>query len=483
MDDKAFKSLIRYPYWAPPAISGHRSERDRRDVPAGNNAPRKREWPTDGQSSTVPPLRFFNGHPGPSLTPSILEGIPTHHAPLTQAEKTSLWNYIHFAPTGSYGTTGSGPFCAFRDIAFPSCQIYPQAHQWMLIAAEKSAAIRNGIPEPQSLLRRKAESYKAIGRLLKDESTRYTDETLVLIIAAIVLESRFRDVEVTRMHMRGLQTLIQQRGGLAALFHSSAVMYHPILFLGHLTHVPLAILRQEELDMCKTSFIKSLVDMKTWNRRLCTLVGREMGANCQVLDPVDITILQTQPTTSLQLYIETRRRTFTSLVVKPYISLPPIAEVETYFNRTSRFTILYLLNLILWNYSRSYTTPSTKHSVSAPFLEAAHFLTIFSHYALNSGETNPVTGSSSIRPGTMVWVIAKTWVDTDPVHSLSAQRREEELCLAEMGMNAIKVFGNLEEEKLREVMEVLSGWLLETFDGCSASDTGPGKTGDFGFLL
>ena len=102
----------------------------------------------------------------------------------------------------------------------------------MLIAAERHAAIRNGLPEPQSLLRRKAEAYKAIGKLLKDETARYTDETLVVIIGAIVIESRFLDVEVTRMHMRGLETLIKQRGGLASLFHSSAVMYHPMFFLG-----------------------------------------------------------------------------------------------------------------------------------------------------------------------------------------------------------------------------------------------------------
>jgi hypothetical protein len=410
-----------------------------------------------------------------ALSPTILDTIST---PLTHIEKTTLWNYFHFVPTAAYGTTGAGPFCAFRDISLPSCQRYPQALSWMLIAAERHHAIRTKLREQSpSMLQRKAAAYKAIGKLL--EESRYTDEALVVIIGAIVIESRFLDIEVTRMHMKGLETLIQHRGGLPSLFQSSAFMGHPLFYLGYLTSVPLAVGGgKEAADEQKERFLEALAELRVWNRQLRRLMATHRRK------PDD---------DGLTEYLDVRYRVLGSPALRHYLApsiQAPHSPPETYHARTSRFMSAYLLNLILWQYnyhlpaisnppfraithdyalpaahpshSQSHSYPHShphQHHQTPSFHAATSFLhTLF--YSLSASGVLSPKGTPSIRLEILPWIIAKAWVDSDPFFAASQRGGEEELFLTETGVRAVKLWGGLGEEGRRKLFGEVGAWIL-----------------------
>lgn len=399
--------------------------------------------------------------PDSSIAPTILDSIPTTEKPLTYLEKTTLWNYFSFVPAAAYGTSGSGPFCVFRDLSFPNCQQYPQALQWMLIAAERHTAIRSLLPEPQSLLHRKAGAYRAIGRLLQDDLVR-TDEALVVIIGAIVIESRFLDVEVTRMHLRGLESLIQHRGGLPSLFQSTAVMHHPLFLIGYMTSVPLVIESQEQLDNHKATFDKTLKNICMWNRQLRRLFSEGTHIATTTQDLQSSIGYQTNPHSPLKEYMEARNQSLNSLSLKPYITLPSGPVKETFWTRTCRFTVFYLIDLFLWRYMHTSPRPTEGTSLDnhrPGWTYGTLFLKALSHSILNSGKINPLTGQSSLRIEIMPWIIIKAWVDADPIARLSTEGKNEELLLTQWALSAIKLFGAWDEEKRDEVMQVLSACL------------------------
>ncbi|OAP59162.1 hypothetical protein AYL99_06460 [Fonsecaea erecta] len=391
-------------------------------------------------------------HPSYAITPSILDTLPIT---LTHAEKSTLWNYFNFVPGAVYGTTGAGPFCTFRDICLPCCQRYPGALIWMLVAAERHGAVLSRLTEPPSSVRRKMEAYKAIGQLLQDEDRRYTDETLAVIMEAIVVESRFLDLKATTMHMRGLETLIKQRGGLSSLFQSPIVMSHPLFFLGFLIPAPLPQSSREEADGRQPNFHRSFSDMAKFNQNLRSFIVSTHQANGNK---------------DLEAYLKNRRLAFNSPVTEQYILHLPSSAEETYGARTSRFAFLYLLNLILYRCSKNdfshfltYSYPLLP-SNSNIFAHGTAFLDTVIYSLHYSGTIDPQTQASSVRLETLLWVVAKAWVDADPIRASSALGKAEELFLTETTMSAIRLWGCMRDAQRDEMMTVLRGWLVEGFD-------------------
>jgi hypothetical protein len=416
--------------------------------------------PTQPGNAALAPL------PGPrnALVPTLLDSVGPD---LDRDDRSTLWNYFHFAPTGAYGTNGHGPFCAFRDVSIPSCHLYPQGIlTWMLIAAERHMAIGKQLPESTSLLKRKAKAYRDIGQLLADPKTRISDETLVVIIAAIVIEARFLAEGVTRMHVQGLETLIEQRGGLCTLFGRVAAMGRPLFYISYLTTVPLD--REDAVADTRSaqdhSFWREVAVLRRWNKELESLA-------CKVSQGTGV-----HGKAALERYLDRRRRVLGCAVLRHFSTSPPsVADddstKETYQVQASRFISLYLLALILYRlnmelpkpYVEDGTSQNSLESASDGFLRATFFLDFLMHSLYTSGDVDADTGKSSIRIEVLPWVIGQAWASTQSTDSFPTSStstwKEEEISVTESCIRAIKAWSGSPGEVRRHLLQDLKWWM------------------------
>lgn len=306
----------------------------------------------------------------------------------------------------------------------PSLQNQPLWVKWVILHAEASIITRRRIPPPASFFQRKAAIYRTLSEALADPLRRYTDETIVGLGAASVMESRSPNPTAVLVHLKGYDTvrrdIIKQRSGsLEKPFIEW--MWSP--FVGaYLPPTELTIHTFSEFEEAKQLFLNTMRTMQTWN-----------------------TDISSSSVDSDQEYKALLRTTVQSSTIRHFFSVSP-SSGYIYTNtlpQREQFVILFTLNLLL--YKLRADVPRTTRILSG--LKAA----------IDGSALLSLDGRSTLKPAALRFFL--NYLEMQHAQKLSTPW--DELPLGHTCTAALKIMNYLSESNKVRVLELLSGWLLD----------------------
>lgn len=124
-------------------------------------------------------------------------------------------------PERLYGIRASAPFNPQRDLIFPQSYRHPAIFQWVLVSVSSFYTKMGGTLDPAYTARARSSAYRLINEGLSDPTQHKSDELLGAITSAVMVESRYGDPAVTGVHLEGLRTFLDRRGGVQSLVGKS----------------------------------------------------------------------------------------------------------------------------------------------------------------------------------------------------------------------------------------------------------------------
>lgn len=99
----------------------------------------------------------------------------------------------------------------------PQSYAHPSVFQWVLVSASSYYRARGGRLDASYTFGRRSKAYRLINEGLSNPSQYLSDALLLAITAAVMVESRYGEPHTTRLHVEGLKTFLNKRGGIASL--------------------------------------------------------------------------------------------------------------------------------------------------------------------------------------------------------------------------------------------------------------------------
>lgn len=310
------------------------------------------------------------------------------------------------------------------------------------ICVEAHIAQRRGLPEPPNmLLRRKADAYRTMNERLRDPDADLED-LFGGMLAAVVQDSRVTGPHIASLHLRGLESILQKRGGMEVLFSDKKVVGSAILFVWahHLSSDAGGIEGDLQLSEYKHNFLQSLRQIRDYNRFL-----KAKFSNIRRLAPQGSFELpqlsrgSQNPRQELELYYASWQKVFSVGSIR--LLLDPDYPCSTFTEKTCHFSNLYSLNLTLWIFRKDYTK-------SALFLDRARQM------FERNGKTDLITGLSSLTASYLLWTIARSRA------SIEEDMISREVYASWRIIQALKIRSLLGEATQRKLMCMLSNGLL-----------------------
>lgn len=183
----------------------------------------------------------------------------------TRREKDDVVHYLQMIPSMAAGPSRDDRFQPLRDVCSHALQKSPIVVDWLLLEMEGIRSIHDSTIRTVMYARRKR-IYRTMNKMLNDPVQRCSDNLLNMVFGATCIEYRTAngmDVSAVRIHCKGLQRLIELRGGLASLFGVAATLSHPIYCLGYFQYSELEVVDLLEAQQCCESFLDTLQGIQT----------------------------------------------------------------------------------------------------------------------------------------------------------------------------------------------------------------------------
>lgn len=114
----------------------------------------------------------------------------------------------------------------------------------------------------------------------------------------------------------------------------------------------------------------------------------------------------------------------------------------------AQFLSLYLIALMIWDFGLG-------NGIADKFLSKLS--------AVIDDRINPTTKATRLNAHMLTWMTVTAWVDVDASSTWPGCGPQKELWITQAGMNALKVFGRLPDERKDELTALLVDWVCS---GC-----------------
>jgi hypothetical protein len=139
--------------------------------------------------------------------------------PLSRAEGQLLHYFFTRVPNEMFGSTQTSISRALESTIYRGAADNELSLMWTLIAMETSVCSFE--PDEQArkmrVLKRRSHAYKLMQARITDQQAATTNDFVLSVGVAAAAEHRMGNTQLARSHMRGLNLLLNARGGLAAL--------------------------------------------------------------------------------------------------------------------------------------------------------------------------------------------------------------------------------------------------------------------------
>jgi hypothetical protein len=102
-------------------------------------------------------------------------------------------------------------------MVFPQSYVHPAIFQWVLVSASSYHRGRGGALDASYVFRRRGLAYRLTNEWIRDPKKQLSDEMVLAVTAAVMVESRYGDPRSIPLHVEGLKTILNKRGGINSL--------------------------------------------------------------------------------------------------------------------------------------------------------------------------------------------------------------------------------------------------------------------------
>lgn len=191
-----------------------------------------------------------------------------------RADKDDVVRYLQYIPSMATGASRDNSFQPVREVTIRAIQASHPVVDWLLLEIASIRTMTDGSAEPvMHALRQRI--YRTMNRMLASPTLRCSDELLNMVFAALCIEYRTStgmDVPRVRIHYKGMEKIIESRGGLASLFGFAATSSHPICCLPYLHFSELEVSDRSQARQCCALFLETLQYIQAFVNNL----GRSM---------------------------------------------------------------------------------------------------------------------------------------------------------------------------------------------------------------
>ena len=362
---------------------------------------------------------------------------------LTKDERNLVHLYVtNFGPA-VYGTRKNANFDPSRQVSLPNMLNDELVTKWILIQVESQRARRRGLLEtPRSVLARRAQVYRDMNTRLKD--SRDLEQVFGSLLAAVISDARDLGPTIANLHLRGISTVVEKRGGMRVLFGDKKVIASFTLYVWahHHTSTAGGIGDIHELADLKHKFFDDLRNLQGFNQELNAQLGQtglKFQAHQLDLASARGSRLQGSYLSPLQLYGQVRHRALSMSCLRPL--LDPDYPSQTFVDGTCHFSNLFNLNLSLLYFCDD-------------FVAAALFLDKLRRMFEENGTIDPVTGWTSLKQPYMYWVLSVARIETQQAVI------PREIYIGQRLIQMLKIRPLLSERSLYTLTRVFSNWLM-----------------------
>lgn len=326
---------------------------------------------------------------------------------------------------------------------------YPLAFQvplrWIIAKAGNRLHEKTGSQSLAVVYRSRQKALNRLQEILHDGNTS-TDEVVGSILQSIVHNPEFRKV-----HLRGLDAIINSRGGLETVVRESTVTCAEHIFLQY-TFTEFEITRLDELEKLKSRFFSALLAMRD-EARESTEMTKQMAAWASSVDLVDYSF----DTDKLQKwsYTEQRQRVFSPRTATGQLIRQPFSRHGELMRTSRLFAALFQISALLIQYD----------TVEQKCL----FLRRVEEAAKIAARPAPDTGLPTVMAGAHIYMTG--YVSRQIQAELGMGRHDiKGIPVAMDSIAAIKIFGLLTDSMRAQLHRYLQGWLLGEEGLCFGED-------------
>ena len=323
---------------------------------------------------------------------------------------------------------------------------YPLAFQvplrWIIAKAADRLNSKTGSQSLTIVYRSREKALNRLQELLKDTNTS-TDEAVGSILQSIVHNPEFRKV-----HLKGLDAMIEARGGLATVIRESEITCSEHILLQY-TFTEYDITQLEELEELKSCFFTSLISIQQHAREYTAMISRmELWAS-------SVDLLDCSPTgttggnVNLQKwsYTEQRQRVFSENTATGQLIRQKFTLADELMRKSRLFAALFQLSATLIEYES--------------ITEKSLFLRRLEEAAKITANIDPITGNPVIMAGAHIYMTGHVSRQVQEELGMGEPQHDERgIPVARNGIAAVKIFGLLVDSMRLRLLEYLQGWLL-----------------------
>lgn len=321
---------------------------------------------------------------------------------------------------------------------------YPLAFQvplrWIIAKAADQLNSKTGTQSLTVVYRSREKALNKLQELLKDTNTP-TDEAVGSILQSIVHNPEFRKV-----HLRGLDAMIEARGGLDSVVRNSQVTCSEHIFLQY-TFAEFDITQLDELEQLKSRFFSALMSIQQHAREYAAMIA-QMNSWASSVD-----LLECTPRADGNLqkwsYTEQRQRVFSERTATGQLIRQTYSISDELMRKSRLFAALFQISAMLIEYDS--------------IAEKSLFLRRLEEAAKITANTDPTTGAPQIMAGAHIYMTGHVSRQVQEELGLS-EHDEKGIPVAMNGIAAIKIFGLLLDSMRLRLLEYLRGWLLGSDD-------------------
>ena len=325
---------------------------------------------------------------------------------------------------------------------------YPLAFQvplrWIIAKAADRLNEKTGSQSLTVVYRSREKALNRLQDILKDTNTP-TDEAIGSILQSIVHNPEFR-----KIHLRGMDAMIEARGGLEAVVKQSRITCAEHIFLQY-TFAEFDITQLEELESLKSTFFEALLHIQGRANAYVQLTEQmnNWASSCDLLE-----CTPTGGNLQKWSYTEQRKRVFSEQTALGQLIRQPFDMTSELMRKSRLFAALFQLNAML----AEYNTVDEKSLLLRRLEQAAE----------TTASPDPVTGVLTMMAGAHIYMTG--YVSRQVQEELGPYDYDRKGIPAAMkGIAAVKIFGLLLDSMRLRLVEYLQGWLK----GESQSFLGP----------
>lgn len=308
--------------------------------------------------------------------------------------------------------------------------------RWIIARAAMVLHSKTGSPPPALVYRSRMGALKKLQQMLRNEKTS-DDEVVASILQCISHDATFR-----KAHLKGLDVLIESRGGLDAVIQNCTVTCAEHVFLVY-TLTEYNIMKLSELTSLKNCFFSALLAMRDLAcRSLRVSFGietRESGIDLDDYSTDSAGLLDWR-------YIRQKRRVFSEETATGQLIRRHFCFDDDLARKSRIFGALFQLNAMLVQYKTND--------------QKVYFLRRLEEAVKANATHDSVSGLTTMLAGTHLCVVGS--ISRQIQQELKGERHDEKgVATAVDGIAAMKIYSLLLDSMREELHQCLQGWLLD----------------------